>query len=69
MGCSIVILVGLPVSWITKRSNDEPVDPMLLSPAVRWLATKNMEPNKEYEMVSQDIDNNVGNHNIDIDKM
>jgi len=37
IGTVLVLLIGLPVSWVTRNKRDAPVDSDLLSPCIYWL--------------------------------
>lgn len=37
MGCIILMVVGMAVSYATRSENDEPTHPDLLSPVVYWM--------------------------------
>lgn len=54
MGASVLVVVGLVVSWFTKEK-DHFVEPTLLTPAVKWLYNEETEVKKEYLVVPQTI--------------
>lgn len=63
MGTVLVILVGLPVSWITRSEKDELTDERFFAPLVRRKEKPVEYNNKEYSLVAQTEN---GNKNFEL---
>jgi multisubunit Na+/H+ antiporter MnhB subunit len=58
LGCIIVIVVGLVVSFLTGATNPRELHPDLLSPVVHWTLPK--KQSDEYRPVKQTVALNTG---------
>lgn len=51
MGCLLVLLIGIPVSYMTRSGKEKPVSKDLISPAMHWALDKTVLP--EYYSVAK----------------
>ncbi|KAF5287196.1 hypothetical protein FQA39_LY16015 [Lamprigera yunnana] len=59
IGASIVVIVGLVASWVTRSENDAEVSRKLLTPCIYWLLPKTAENEHEldvHDKLTQDVD-------------
>lgn len=44
IGAIVVVIIALPVSWLTRKEEDPPVHPDLISPCIHWTLPENEKP-------------------------